>query len=190
MRGHTFVFPPPLSLFFFIAVLSSRSDNDGRGKSLIIVSVISRVIRKTERESTKQGPDGLRAHCRDATKDQICQLLTSPGLGRESSGRNWLTPPTGEGCFGRERRKDVVAEREGNGWRLRILVGRIEKDCGDPLHLPFFLLLHLSLSYPRSSSVSPVVTSASVKSTSELTQPRCSRVVLPLLLWLRATLSC
>lgn len=81
-------------------MLSSRSDNDGRGKSLIIVSVISRVIRKTERESTKQGPDGLRAHCRDATKDQICQLLTSPGLGRESSGRNWLTPPTGEGCFG------------------------------------------------------------------------------------------
>lgn len=64
------------------------------------------------------GTRANRPGCRGRyTKDQICQLLTSPGLGRESSERNWLTPARtgGVGCCSLragEAAEDVVAERE------------------------------------------------------------------------------
>lgn len=46
------------------------------------------------------------------TKDQICQLLTSPGLGRESSGRNWLTLATRKVVSGGRERKMSLQREE------------------------------------------------------------------------------
>lgn len=58
------------------------------------------------------GLDGPRAGGRDDTKDQICQLLTSPGLGRESSGRNWLTLATRRVVSGGRERKMSLQREE------------------------------------------------------------------------------
>lgn len=69
----------------------------------------------------------------------------------------------------------------------------IEKDCGNPVlfhaRQPVNPLTFYP-SYPCSSAVSPVVTSASVESTSADSATMQPCIVLPLLLRLRTTLSC